>query len=152
MDTAQVARAWYDAINRRDFEALTSLFDERSSLVDPAVGTFTGPSGARAEVERWLAAFPNLRVEVKNLLAAGEQVLAEFILRGTHTGGLDTPYGVLASTGRTIELPFCDVFSIRDGRILKLRTYYDSASLWGQLGLVPELPMLAIQPEELRVQ
>jgi ketosteroid isomerase-like protein len=35
-------------------------------------------------------------------------------------------------------LPFTDVFRIVDGRIAEHRVYYDSASMLGQLGLLPE--------------
>jgi ketosteroid isomerase-like protein len=37
-----------------------------------------------------------------------------------------------------VTLELCDVHTIRDGKIRSVRTYFDSASLLTQLGVMPE--------------
>ena len=41
-------------------------------------------------------------------------------------------------TGRSVTLQLCDVHDIRDGKIRRVNSYFDSASLLQQLGVMPE--------------
>jgi len=67
----------------------------------------------------------------ENLLIEGERVMLEFTYRGTHTGR----FGELAPTGRRVDLPMMSVYHVEDGLIRWARLYYDSATLWRQLGV-----------------
>lgn len=67
-------------------------------------------------------------------------MVVEFMGRGTHTGPLHTPTGDVPATGRRVDLPFCDVHRIEDGKITNGRSYFDLATMMRQLGLMPEVP------------
>jgi steroid delta-isomerase-like uncharacterized protein len=75
--------------------------------------------------------FPDLRIEIRNVIAEGSLVAAEYDLLGTHTGTfLEHP-----PTGRAFRIPALSVYE-HDGHLFTRETvYYDSASLFGQLGL-----------------
>ena len=42
------------------------------------------------------------------------------------------------ATGKSVTLQLCDVFEIENGKIKALRSYFDSASLLTQIGVMPE--------------
>jgi predicted ester cyclase len=67
----------------------------------------------------------------------GERAAVEGTFTGTHTGTLAAPQGEIPATGRTIELPYVDVFEARAGRIAAHRVYYDQMVMLSQLGLAP---------------
>jgi predicted ester cyclase len=57
--------------------------------------------------------------------------------KGTHTGPLASPQGMVPPTGRTLALRFCEIFEVEAGRIATHRTYYDQMEFAQQLGLIP---------------
>ena len=86
----------------------------------------------------WAYAFPDGRIEVDHMIAAGDFVVVEYVGRGTHAGPLRGSGRTVSPTGRSITLDICDVLEIRDGMIRSARSYFDSGSLMMQLGLMAE--------------
>ncbi len=136
MTNAEKLRSYYDAINRRDDEGLVTHLDESCVLLDVAESlSFRGKQGARDEVRRWLDAMPDARIQVTNLVEAGDQVIAEYVGRGTHTAPLGSGASAIPPTGRKVELQLCDVVRFQQGRIIGIRNYYDFATIARQLGI-----------------
>jgi steroid delta-isomerase-like uncharacterized protein len=89
--------------------------------------------GKKAIGERKLAEMRSMSgatIDVTSRLAHGDQVLAEWIVRGTHQGDL---LGFRA-TGRAIEVHGVTVVTRRKGKIVRESLYYDLADLHRQLG------------------
>jgi steroid delta-isomerase-like uncharacterized protein len=136
VDNVAVANALYEAFNARDFDRMAALTADGCEVVAIAFGqTFHGPAGMRAYMQNWITGFPDGRVEITHVIASGGNVVTEFVGRGTHTASLGTPAGELKATGRAAELPVCDVIELKDGKVERLRTYFDAATLLRQLGL-----------------
>jgi steroid delta-isomerase-like uncharacterized protein len=134
-----VSKQLFDAFNANDLDRVEELAADDFELVDIAAGeTFRGKEGARANAQGWITAFPDAQIELVNVIAGDGWEAAEAIARGTHTGPLATAEGEIPPTGRTIELRFCSVAQVSDGKIRKGRDYYDVASIMQQLGLMPE--------------
>ena len=141
-DNASIVRIAYEAFNDRALQRGAAVIADDCELVDvPSGSTFHGPEGYKQSMEGWLRAFPDGRIEITNLITADEWVIVEFTGRGTNTGPLQTPAGEVPPTGRTAEMALCDVVQVRDGRITRSRSYYDAATLLGQLGLMAEVPV-----------
>ncbi len=79
--------------------------------------------------------FPDARLESRLIVAEGDRAMVEGAYIGTHTGPMAGPGGAIPPTGRRLDLPFCDVFEARGGRITAHRVYYDQATFAEQLGL-----------------
>ena len=45
--------------------------------------------------------------------------------------------GSVPPTGRTLDLPYCDVFRVENGRVVSHHIYYDQVMFLAQLGLLP---------------
>ena len=132
----EMAQAIYDAYNNRDFDRSLSLTAEDVEVTNVPLGlTFRGRTGYRQFQQTWATAFPDSKVEVTHRVADDNGVVTEFRGIGTHTGPLAGPAGDLPATGRPVNIQFCEVFEIKNGKISKDRLYFDLAGLMSQLGL-----------------
>jgi predicted ester cyclase len=122
------------AVNAHDDDADPWAVD--AELVAPA-GAATGRDNVLAVLSVFHEAFPDLRLEVKQLLADGPSAAAEGIIAGTHDGVLHTPDGDVAPTGRTVGIRWSAVY-LTDGDALKSEhLFFDQMDFLGQLGLLP---------------
>ena len=139
-DNASTARQTYADWNAREFDRIAEQMADDGEIIDVASGTrFTGPEGSKQYSRGWADAFPDGRIEIDRLISAGDTVVVEFTGRGTQTGTLRTPAGEIPATGRSVTLQLCDVIDFTtDGKIKAWRSYFDSASLLAQLGVMPE--------------
>jgi steroid delta-isomerase-like uncharacterized protein len=79
-------------------------------------------------------AIPDLRVDPVAFAAEGDAVFMRSIISGTHTGG---PFKGIAVTGKRVEVPAIDHFTVRDGRIVSNFVVFDQMEMGRQLGLLP---------------
>jgi steroid delta-isomerase-like uncharacterized protein len=138
-DNVQIARSLYDNWNERQFNKTAELMAADGEIVLVGSDTrFRGPSGAIEFSQMWADGFPDGRVKIDNVVASGDHVVVQYTGKGTHTGALRSPAGEIPATGRSVTLELCDVQEIRDGKIRSVQSYFDSASMLMQLGIMPE--------------
>ena len=78
-----------------------------------------------------VGAFPDLRVEIEDVLASGDNVVARWVVSGTHTGeGLGFP-----PTGRTARVVGMTWVRFLDGKMIEGWDYWDRAQLYEALGV-----------------
>jgi predicted ester cyclase len=96
-------------------------------------------AGPIAEVaKRWVApfrgAFPDFTMEIVELIAEGEKVVAHFKCSGTHRG----EWLGMPPTGRRFEkVDEVYIFEIREGTLVSALGVEDNLSRLSQLGLFP---------------
>ncbi len=123
------------AVNDNDNDA--EPWADNAELVAPG-GQASGREGVLAFLGVFHEAFPDLRLEVTQLLTDGSAAAAEGTLTGTHDGVLHAPNGDVPPTGRAVELRWAAVFAT-DGDTLKSEhLFFDQMDFLGQLGLLPE--------------
>jgi acetylornithine deacetylase/succinyl-diaminopimelate desuccinylase-like protein len=89
----------------------------------------------RQSFEAMRKAISNLTARISNIFADGEYVCVEYMISGAFTGPMSLPTGTIQPTGRKGEVPYCDVYQLRNGKITGVRTYSDSATMARQIGL-----------------
>ena len=104
--------------------------------VNAAAGTVTGIEAFLAFATGFKQAFPDLRWEMREFIEGSDTVVVEELFLGTNTGPMVGPWGSIPATGKRIKLPFCDIWKVRNGRIIENRIYYDQVTFLGQLGLL----------------
>jgi steroid delta-isomerase-like uncharacterized protein len=138
-DSGSIIRKLFDAFNTKDYDAIEAMVTDDFELIVCATGEkFTGPEGARQNAEGWLIPFADAHVELLNVVASGDWAVAEAVGRGTHSAPMQTPMGEVPATGKHLELHFCSLIKVQDGKITEGRDYYDVMTVMNQLGLMPE--------------
>jgi steroid delta-isomerase-like uncharacterized protein len=132
-----VVERFYAAFNSGDFESVVACFSPDVETTDPGLGTVRDVGAWRAYVVAFKRALPDARLNLMTALEAGEIVAIEGRFTGTFTATLTTPQGEVSPTGRSIDVPYADFFTVRDERIVAHRVYYDQVQLGTQLGLMP---------------
>jgi predicted ester cyclase len=107
--------------------------DRNPDVVDDlAAGEFA------ALAKRWVSpfrgAFPDFEMEIVDLIAEGEQVVAHFKCSGTHRG----EWLGAQPTGRRFEnVDEIYIFRVRDGKLVSAIGVEDNLSRLRQLGITP---------------
>jgi steroid delta-isomerase-like uncharacterized protein len=140
-ENVALARSLLELYNSRQsdptwLDKSVAAFAADAEVIDvPSGTTLHGPDGYKRLVLFFTEAFPDSRVEPINAFATEDQAVLEFTSRGTSIGPLPLPSGAIPATGSSIELWLCQVMQIRNGKIVRFRTYYDMMTMLEQLGL-----------------
>ena len=138
-DPSALARTIYACFNENRLDdALAYAADDVVVTLMPFGQTFTGREGFRAFMQDFKTAFPDCTVNLAKQWATPNGIVNEFQAQGTHQGPMASPAGAIPPTGRRIDYPVCEVWEVRDGKLARLRNYFDTASMMRQLGLLPE--------------
>jgi len=136
-DVEKIVRQFHESWDLRDPDRGAAVIAEDCHFEDVARGELLpGPDAYKRDYERWRAAFPDGEVKVTNVIVQGDWAVVEFVNRGTQTGELHSSLGTFPPSGRRMEVRYCSVMRVEDGKVIEGRDYYDSASIARQLGLV----------------
>jgi ketosteroid isomerase-like protein len=134
--TRDLVARFYENFDRGEIAAALELFSSELETIDPGMGTVHGLKPFREYLETLKRAMPDARAVVEAIYDAGDMVIVEGRLVGTHTGPLAGPDGDVAPTGARVDLRFADVSGVRNGKIVSYHTYYDQLGMLTQLGLM----------------
>jgi ketosteroid isomerase-like protein len=90
----------------------------------PERQTYEGPEGTREFLTDWVGAWEDWRLEVRELIDAGDDVVA--IL---HQSGRSN------TTGLEVDMDFAQVWTIEDGKQTRMRMYADPDEALRAVGL-----------------
>ena len=90
----------------------------------PERQTYEGPEGTREFLTDWVSAWEDWRLEVRELIDAGDDVVA--IL---HQSGRSK------TTGLEVDMDFAQVWTIKDGKQTRMRMYADPDEALRAVGL-----------------
>lgn len=138
-DITQIAQEFTDAWNRRDWVRYRELLHPDYSYTGGDGKRQVGRDAGLAVAQMFASAFPDGKIDVQRIHAAGNTVVVEFIGKGTQKGELMG----LAPTGRTVEILVSDILEVRDGKIVNEREYMDLLAMMQQLGAAPALSATA---------
>lgn len=124
----------------KDTPKFVSLFAEGGYFYDVAGGKKYFGSDIGSPVDIYAAAFPDMHRELYDLYFCDDDVvIVELSLNGTHKGGLTIPAGTIPPTGRSIKAPCCDVFHLKDSKVVSFHCYVAIPILLEQLGVFMNL-------------
>jgi steroid delta-isomerase-like uncharacterized protein len=133
MTAAEVVTQYFDALSRRDVEAMAALWapdgeEHIASQVDAI-----GPNGVRAYFTELFTAFPDFALTVQTTVAEGDKVAVHWKATANMTG----PLWGLEPTGAHVDIEGIDLLHVRDGLIARNDAVPDGMALARQIGLVP---------------
>jgi steroid delta-isomerase-like uncharacterized protein len=133
----EVARRYDDAFNTHDVEARKANQTPDIEVVMPGGMTLSGPEQVAAVVGIFWEALPDGQISYENQFGAGDTVVTQGALTGTHSGTFRSPQGDIPATGNRIQLRYANVRRIRDGKVASEHLYFDQLEFLQQLGALP---------------
>lgn len=130
-DPKQLVEQFMEAITNHDYPKIREMLHEDYTYESSDGQRMEGPEAGVSRLEMMTSAFPDVRMDVRNMIVSGNFVVTEFISHGTHQGELN---GIMP-TFHPIALPSCNIIEIKDGKVYADRDYYDNALLMHQLGV-----------------
>ena len=128
----EVVRAVLEAVNRRDADGDQAYLADDLVYRNPAVGE-TDKQGWRTFHAGAYAGFPDFQVTIERMLSAGDTVIAEGRVTGTHRG----EFAGMPASNRSFDVPIAFVVDIADGKVRRWHSYFDAATMLRQLGALP---------------
>jgi predicted ester cyclase len=113
--------------NGWNYEAVSDLYGEK--YVNPFG---LGPAARAEPIRRYHEAFPDLHIDIEELIVAGDTVVLRAAFRGTDTGG----YAGRAATGRAVEEWMVTIMHFDGDRVVREWIGADKLGLFIQLGVV----------------
>jgi ketosteroid isomerase-like protein len=129
-ENVELAHSGYDAISRRDLDALLAVMDQEAEGF-PVLASVEGGYHGHAGIRRWwydlFEAIPDFRIEVEGVRDLGDVTLAELHFRGHGLG-----------SGAPIDQSTWQVIVWRGGKAVRLETFRSETEALDAVGLREE--------------
>ena len=125
----QVRRFVDDVWNGGNYDATADLYSE--NYINPFG---TGPSARSEPIRRYHDAFPDLHIDIEELIVAGDTVVLRITFRGTDTGG----YVGRAPTGRSVEEWAVTIMHFEGNKVVREWIGADKLGMFIQLGVLDD--------------
>jgi predicted ester cyclase len=99
----------------------------------PLPSPLQGYEGFKQLAMLFRSAFPDMRIEIEDILAEGDKVAARMRLRGRNTGSFQG----MPPTGKAVDVTATGIFRVVDGKATDNWVTLDALGLLQQLGVVP---------------
>jgi steroid delta-isomerase-like uncharacterized protein len=136
-DVLPLARRHDAAFNAKDADGRRAIEARDIEFVMPGGISLRGHENVMQVVQAFWKALPDARITPDDLFAAGDTVVAEGTLAGTHTGPFRTPDGEIPATGNAVTLRYAAIKRFRDDRLASEHLYFDQLEFLQQLGAAP---------------
>jgi len=123
-----------EAVNTANYELFDEVVAPDSVDHDPAPGQVAGPKGYRALFTEMRRAFPDMQVDVAELVADEEAIGFAYTFAGTQNG----PLMGIPATGKKVKIRGLQISKFRNGMMVER---------WGssdQLGMLQQIGATAI--------
>jgi ketosteroid isomerase-like protein len=124
-ENVEVVRELWDAYSRGDFDRVIALSDPYVVLVSLEEGPLYGPDAVRANYARWMEAWEDKpETTVEEVIGMGDHVFVIARFQGRGRG-----------SGVRVEERLYEVYTLRNGRILRVDEFSDRAEALEAVGL-----------------
>ena len=129
----EVVRRFIDALNRRDFDVVDEVLDDDLVFHGGSFGDINGREPFKEFAAPFFVAFPDLRLELHDLIADGDRVAVRFTSSGTHNGD----FSGIPPTGIAVRFTEQPQYRVAGGKIVEFWWLADMLGLMKQLGALP---------------
>ena len=134
MDYAASARRLYELLNAGDVDGFGDLLADDFIEHEEIPGLAPSKDGVKTFFRMQIAAFPDLRLAVEDVVADGAKVVARVRYTGTQQG----EFQGMPATGKAVDVQLIDIFAFADdGRVHEHWGVIDLLTMMQQLGVVP---------------
>jgi steroid delta-isomerase-like uncharacterized protein len=134
MGHATTMRSTYERISAGDLDGFAALVADDFVEHEGLPGLLPSKDGMLDYFRMLLAAFPDMRLDVDDLIDGEDKTVARVTATGTHQG----EFMGVAATGNRLEMPLIDILRFDDnGLVCEHWGVADLLSLMQQIGAVP---------------
>ncbi len=134
MDHATTMRRAYELISAGDIDGFGRLMSDDFVEHEEVPGLAPTKEGVLDFFRGYLVAFPDLRMEVLDLVASGDKAVARVKATGTQDG----EFMGMPPSGRSVEVELIDIMRFDDGLVVEHGGVMDMLAMLQQLGAVPD--------------
>jgi len=125
-------------VNAHDLSQASQYQAPGYTFEGPGLPGAVGSDAQAAYMQGFFDAFPDLHFELTHKIAQGDFVVTNWVGTGTHEGPLRTPSGdSVPATGRKGTNFGSNTMEFENGKVVRVRSYWDMVALLAQLGLMP---------------
>jgi steroid delta-isomerase-like uncharacterized protein len=129
-----LVRRWFDEVwNQGSADAVDQLL-AADAVVHGLGEAMTGPEGFKRFHAAYREAFPDVQIEIQDMVAEGDRVAFRWTATATHRGG---SLG-FAATNRTVRFEGMGIVRVRNGKLIEGWNTFDQLGMLQQLGVVPK--------------
>ncbi|MGX1476591.1 UNVERIFIED_CONTAM: ketosteroid isomerase-like protein [Streptomyces canus] len=122
-----------------DLKVIAELYAEDAVARTPDEGEIRGRDNIVEYWRQMTEAVPEATFESLHAYEAGDTAIDEGFFSGRNTGPIQLPTGeTLPATQKEVRIRGVDIATVKDGRIVDYRLYFDEMEFLGQLGLLPD--------------
>src|SRR5579864_8482328 len=115
-ENTQFAEQAIAAINERNLDRYVQMLDDSFTMESEMLPSpVKGREAVRQFFESYFKAVPDLRLEIEQSIASGDDVVVRSHLTGTHKG----PLMGIPATNKRIDTHGCNVVQVRNGKAVK---------------------------------
>jgi len=127
-ENVEVVRRIYEAMIHDDLDQIFSALDPeiewREPPESPGAGVYQGHEGVRRSYTSWVGAWADYRLEVEELIDAGDHVLARC-----------RQWARAKASGVEVAQPLFGAWSLSHGKVVRMRMFQNEADALEAVGL-----------------
>ena len=136
-EALEAAIRYDEAYDAQDAQSRAAALTPDAEFVAPGGINLAGPEQI-AEIQKvFWEALPDGTITHEQYVEAGEMVIIEGHLTGTHTGTFRTPQGDIPPTGNSVRLRYASIRRVEGGKIASEHLYFDQVEFLTQIGAMP---------------
>lgn len=139
---------WVELANAGKFDEMNTLMDPNYIEHSPAPGQKPGLAGFIEMMKQWKAAYPDMKIETKDMIAEGDKVVTLSHMTGTQTG----PFMGKPGNGSKMDVMGVDVVKIVNGKATEHWGFMEEMKWAQQAGMMPSMDqmMAGMKKEEAK--
>jgi steroid delta-isomerase-like uncharacterized protein len=137
MERLAAMRRLYELINAGDIDGFGDQLADGFIEHDAAPGMEPTKEGVKQLFRMYRASFPDLRMDVEEVLPSGDKVVGRIRATGTHTG---EAFMGLPASGKSVDVQLIDITRFDDDGLAREHWgVFDALSMLQQLGAIPAM-------------
>lgn len=135
-DNLRVFNEWVAAHRAHDLDKLLTFVTDDITIQSAAGGKMppaNGREGARVHWQTIFNTFPDMRIDALGTVSEGDTIFAQI----SHGGTMNGKMGDMEPTGKSYRTEGAFRIDFSGEKIKSIKTYWDTATMMMQLGLMP---------------
>jgi steroid delta-isomerase-like uncharacterized protein len=135
-ENKNIVRRWWESLNQGNaIDIVDEIYASDYILHDPSFPEpVRGIQGVQEFVTSIVAAFPDARYMIEDLIAEGDKVTQHISVQGTHQG----EFQGIPATGKQVSVWLMVISRIADSKVVEEWQLFDALGMLKQMGVIPQ--------------